>query len=98
MKTISNEEILDEFIGKTGTSEREAFNNRLIADLLVYKFKELREKKELSQKQLADKVGMKKEQISKIEKGVLNLTFDSGSKIASALGFYLSIDLQPIDK
>ena len=50
MKTISNEEILDEFIGKKGTSERKAFNNKLMFDLLVSKFIELRMKKKLSQK------------------------------------------------
>ena len=41
---------------------------------------------------------MKKKEISKLEKGALNLTIDSGSKIANALGFNLSVDLQPIDK
>ena len=90
MKTISNEEILDKFIGKKGTSDRETFDNRLMVDLLVCKFIELRMKKELSQKQLADKVGMKEEEISKIEKGALNLTMYSGGKIANALGFNLS--------
>ena len=98
MKTISNEEILDEFIGKKGTSERKTFNNKLMFDLLVSKFIELRMKKKLSQKQLAEKAGMKKKEISKLEKGALNLTIDSGSKIANALGFNLSVDLQPIDK
>ena len=90
MKTISNEEILDKFIGKKGTSDREAFDNRLTIDLLVSKFIELRMKKDLSRKQLAKKVGMKKEEISKLEKGALNLTIDNGSKIANALGFNLS--------
>lgn len=98
MKTISNEEILDKFIGKKGTSARETFNNRLMVDVLVSKFIELRMKKKLSQKQLAKKVGMKKKEIANLEKGTLNLTVDSCGKIANALGFNLTLDIQPIDK
>ena len=97
MKPISNEEILDYFIGKKGTSDRETFNNRLV-DVLVSKSVALRMKEKLSQKQLAEKVGMTKKEISNLEKGALNLSVPSYGKIANALGFTLSLDLQPIDK
>ncbi len=97
MKTINNKEILDEFIGKKGTKEREAFENELKADVLAYKFKELRKKKHLTQQQLAEKAGMGKEQISKIENGKFNLTLSSINKIAGALGSKLNFDLQPVE-
>ena len=58
MRTISNEQILDEFIGEKGTPERKAFESELRADILACKFKELRKKKQLTQKQLAEKAGM----------------------------------------
>ncbi|MCY4160631.1 MAG: helix-turn-helix transcriptional regulator [Flavobacteriaceae bacterium] len=97
MKTIPNDEILDEFIGKKGTAEREAFDNELRADVLAYKFKELRKKKRLTQKQLAEKAGMGKEQISKIENAKFNLTLSSINKISIALGAKLNFDLQPLE-
>ena len=97
MKTISNQQILDEFIGKKGTREREAFENELRADILAYKFKEFRKKKQLTQKQLAEKAGMGKEQISKIENGRFNLTLSSINRIADALDSRLNFDLQPIE-
>ncbi len=96
MKTITNEQILNEFIGKKGTTEREKFDNELKAEVLAYKFKELRIKKRLTQKQLADKAGMGKEQISKIENGKFNLTLSSMNKVAGALGSKLNFELQPI--
>ncbi len=98
MKTIPNEEILNEFIGKKGTSEREAFENELRADVLACKFKELRKKKSLTQSQLAEKAGMGKEQISRIENGKFNLTLSSINKIAFALGSKLNFDLHPLGK
>ena len=58
MRTISNEQILDEFIGEKGTPERKAFESELRADILACKFKKLRKKKQLTQKQLAEKAGM----------------------------------------
>ena len=94
MKIITHEELVDEFIGKKGTKEREAFENELKADVLAYKFKELRKKKHLTQQQLAEKAGMGKEQISKIENGKFNLTLSTMNKIASALGVQLNFDLQ----
>lgn len=97
MKTISNQQILDEFIGEKGTEEREAFESELRADILACRFKELRKKKRLTQKQLAEKAGMGKEQISKIENGRFNLTLSSINRIADALDSRLNFDLQPIE-
>ncbi len=95
MKTVSNEQILDEFIGEKGTAKRKAFENKLKAEVLAYKFKELRKEKYLTQEQLAEKAGMPKDQISEIEDGKFNLTLSSINKIANALGAKLNFDLQP---
>ena len=97
MKTITHKELVNKFIGGKGTAEREAFENELKADVLAYKFKELRKKKHLTQKQLAEKAGIGKEQISKIENGKFNLTLSSMNKIADALGSKLNFNLQPIE-
>ncbi len=96
MKTISHNEVLDRFIGEKGTEARIKFENELKADILAFKFKELRKKKHLTQSQLAEKLGMEKGQISKIENGKFNLTLATINKIAAALGAKVNFDLQPI--
>lgn len=96
MKTISHNEVLNRFIGEPGTAKRIEFENELKADILAYQFKELRKQKQLTQTELAEKTGMEKGQISKIENGKFNLTLSTINKIASALGAKISFDLQPI--
>lgn len=97
MKTITHEEILNEFIGEKGTLEREAFENKLKREVLAYKFKQLRKKKHLSQMQLGEKAGLKKSQIARIENGKADLTFSNMLKMANALDAKLNFDLQPIE-
>jgi len=96
MKTVTHEEMLTRFIGKPGTPERIEFENELKAEILAYRFKELRKKKHLTQSQLAEKLGMEKGQISKIENGKFNLTLSTINKIAAALGAKINFDLQPV--
>ncbi len=94
MKTISNNEILNEFIGKPNSIERISFENELKADVLAFKLKELRKKQKLTQSQLAERLGMEKGQISKIENGKFNLTLSTINRIASALGAKINFDIQ----
>ena len=95
-KTVSHEELLNRFIGEPGTENRIWFENELKAEILAQQFRELRKKKHLTQSQLADKLGLEKGQISKIENGKFNLTLATINKIASALGARVNFDLQPI--
>ena len=96
MKTVTHEEVLNRFIGKQGTPERTTFENELKAEILAYQFKELRKKKNLTQAQLAEKTGIEKGQISRIENGKYNLTLATINKIAAALGAKVNFDLQPV--
>ena len=96
MKTVSHDEVLDRFIGEKGTEKRTEFENELKAEILAYQFKELRKKKHLTQSQLAEKLGMEKGQISKIENGKFNLTLATINKIASALDARVNFILQPM--
>jgi HTH-type transcriptional regulator / antitoxin HipB len=84
--TTSHEELLDKHIGKQGTPQREEFEAELQADVIAYHLKQLRIKQQLTQQQLADLVGIDKTQISKIENGSRNLTIETITKIANALG------------
>ena len=96
MKTVSHEEVLNRFVGKQGTTERSEFENELNAEILAHLFKELRKKKQLTQSELAEKLGMEKGQISKIENGKFNLTLSTINKMALALGTRVNFDFQPI--
>ena len=96
MKTVSHEEVLNRFVGKQGTVERAEFENELNAEILAHQFKELRKKKQLTQSELAEKLGMEKGQISKIENGKFNLTLSTINKIALALDTRINFDFQPI--
>jgi len=96
MKTISHEEALNRIIGEQGTENRIRFENELKAEILAHKFKELRKKKHLTQSQLAEKLGMEKGQISKIENGKFNLTLTTINRIATALGAKVSFELQTV--
>jgi len=96
MKTVTHEEVLSRIIGEPGTPERTLFDNELKAEILAYQFKELRKKKNLTQEQLAEKTGIEKGQISRIENGKYNLTLATINKIAAALGAKVNFEIQPV--
>lgn len=96
MKTVTHEEVVTRFIGEPGTPERIEFYNELKAEILAYQFKELRKNKNLTQAQLAEKTGIEKGQISRIENGKYNLTLATITKIATALGAKVNFELQPV--
>jgi len=94
MKTVSHEEMLEKYIGKQGTSERNEYEAELQADVIAYHLKQLRINQQLTQQQLADLVGIDKTQISKIENGSRNLTIETITKIANALGAKVNFSIQ----
>ena len=96
MKTITHNELLNEIVGKKGTPDREKFEDELSADVLAYKIKKLRKEKHLTQTQLAEKIGVDKTQISKIENGKLNMTIQSINRILRALDARINFDIQPL--
>lgn len=96
MKTVTHEKVLIRIIGEPGTPERTTFDNELKAEILAYQFKELRKSKNLTQEQLAERTGIEKGQISRIENGKYNLTLATINKIATALGAKVNFDLQPV--
>ena len=90
-KSINAKELIAERYGKEGTKEREKFRE----DAFSYYFGEIikRRRKELnmSQEDLADKVGKKRPYISRIENGE-DIRLSNFALLANALG--LSIELK----
>ncbi len=67
--TKSFDELLDIQYGKIGTKKRDAFETKAQYFVISEMLKEARREANLTQKQLADKVGTKKSYISRLENG-----------------------------
>ena len=70
LKTAKNfDELLDCKYGTIGTNERDVFEEKAQYFVISEMLKEARKEANLTQEQLADKVGTKKSYISRIENG-----------------------------
>lgn len=82
---------LNERYGATGTTSRDAFEARAKAWYYAELLKEERKRQKLTQQQLADKIGKKREYISTIERGNSDMQMSTFLQIASALGLRFSL-------
>ncbi|MCF8214621.1 MAG: helix-turn-helix domain-containing protein [Chitinophagaceae bacterium] len=85
MKTYSLEHVKDKFIGAKGTPKRNVYENELRLDLLGEKIRQTRIKKNLTQEQLGQLVGVQKAQISKIENNFKDTRISTILKVFDAL-------------
>lgn len=84
---------LNERHGAPGTPSRDAFEARAKAWYYAELLKEERKRQKLTQQQLADKIGKKREYISTIERGNSDMQMSTFLQIASALGLRFSLVL-----
>lgn len=91
MKLYTSEEVLDEFIGKIGTPKRDKFEFDLQMDIIASKIREERKRQHLSQTELGEMIGVKKSQISKLEKGIGDMRLNTIIKVFKALNTNLKI-------
>lgn len=92
-KLTTAKELLDKEYGIEGTETREKFKEEAYTYYLSEILKSRRLELNLSQQELADKVGKKRPYISRVENGE-DLRLSNFVKIAEALS--LNFDLQPI--
>ena len=89
MKLTPLSEVVDRVWGKTGTPERDDMEARLKEELqashLGEAIREERLKQNLTQEELGQRVGVKKSQISRLEKGH-SITIPTLSRVFKALG------------
>ncbi|EPR66898.1 transcriptional regulator, XRE family protein [Cyclobacterium qasimii M12-11B] len=88
------EEAEDLLIGEKGTPEREEYEFELKLELIGDMIKTARKKRNLTQEQLGELVGVKKAQISRLENSTGNVTFETVMRILNALGAKLKFNLQ----
>jgi DNA-binding XRE family transcriptional regulator len=98
MKTYPFEEVKDKYLGKKGTSERDAYENELRLDLIGQAIKEARKERNLTQAQLGELVGVKKAQISKIENNLTDARFETILKVFRALNAKISFNVELLNQ
>lgn len=94
MKTKTLSQLEDKYIGAKGTPEREQYEKDL-ADLMIgYQIRDGRIKLDLTQEDLAERIGKKREFISRIENDGSNLTIKTLRDIVEkGLGGTLKIEV-----
>lgn len=98
MKTYSLEQITDKHIGKTGTKARDNFEHELRLDLLGEAIKQARKKRNLTQEQLGQLIGVQKAQISKIENSLTDARFETILKVFKALNAKINFNVELLDQ
>lgn len=101
MKLYTFEEVLDEQLGKKGTPRRDEHERRVEEAVHAYRIgeaiKRARESKNITQEQLGEMIGVKKAQISRIEKGS-NLTLATIRKVFNAMGMTTNLEVVGLGK
>ena len=98
LKLYSIDEITDEYIGKTGTPKRDAFEYELRLDIIGEAIKQARKERHLTQEELGRLVGVKKAQISKIENSLTDARFETIMKVFKALNAKINFNIELLDQ
>ncbi len=94
LKLYSFDELKDDTLGKVGTPERDAYEREVEEALYAYHIgeaiKKARLQQNLTQEELGEKIGVKKAQISRLERGY-SITIPTMSRIFKALGIATAV-------
>ena len=85
VKTYSLSQMKDKYIGKIGTTERDAYEYELRMDVLGKMIKAARQERKLTQEELGLLVGVQRAQISKLESSANSATIDTIIRVFGAL-------------
>ena len=85
-KLPTTNQLLDEKYGLNGTEEREEFNAKAIAWYYGSLLRERRKELNLTQKEVAEKIGREQTYIARIEGGKADMQISSFFRIAAVLG------------
>lgn len=90
MKFPVLDEIKDRHTGKTGTAHRDEYDAELQSHLIGEAIKKARKSQNMTQEELAQKIGVQRSQVSKIESG-RNLTLSTVARVFKAMGMEASL-------
>lgn len=95
MNTRTLDQIKNDYYGKVGTPERDRLERDLEALRIGFKLRNAREKKEMTQTELANRINKKRTFISKVETDGENITLKTLFDIVErGLGGHLKIEVQ----
>ncbi len=97
MKFYTEDEALDKVLGEKGTSLRNQYESDMNTFLMGEAIKKARQSKNLTQEELGALIGVKKSQVSRIEKGN-NITFATIAKVFRAMGISANFEMAGIGK
>lgn len=93
------EDLLDDFYGKVGTPERDEHEKEVAEAVQAYKIgeaiKEARLRQQLTQEQLGERIGVKKAQISRLERGH-SVSLPTIARVFGALGVPVHLSFEGI--
>jgi ribosome-binding protein aMBF1 (putative translation factor) len=92
-KLHNTSKMLDEKYGKRGTESRDDFQKKVIACHYGEMLKDRRKELHLTQEGLAEKIGLKRSYIARIEKGETDMQMSSFIRLAEALGMKFSLSV-----
>jgi DNA-binding XRE family transcriptional regulator len=98
MKTMTLDELKDQYLGVRGTPERDTYELELKVEVLGEMIKKLRKEHHLTQEELGRMVGVNKSQISKLERNTKNVTIATILKIFKALKTNVKFSLKRMDE
>ena len=92
MKIYSQAEMLDRTLGSKGTPERDEYEAKVDDYMVGLAIRRARESKNLTQKQLGERIGVQRARICSIERGA-NLRLSTIRRIFSALEMEVKLDI-----
>jgi len=90
-KLKTADELFDERYGKPGTKSRMDFENKALAWYYGEVLRDKRKDLKITQKQLAEKIGKKREYVSMLEKGETDMQLSTFFTITQALGLRFTL-------
>lgn len=97
MKRYTLEQTKDDLIGKIGTSERDQYEFELKLELIGDMIQEARKRRNMTQQQLGELIGVKKAQISRLENNTGNVTIETILKVFNALEAEVNFNVKMLD-
>jgi len=98
MNVYTLDQVKDEMIGKPGTTARDDYEFELSLELPGETIRQTRLKRNLTQEQLGQLVGVQKAQISKLEKNANNVTVDTILRVFHAMRAKVNFRIELLNK
>lgn len=93
MTLTSIDDLTDEIIGQKNTPERDIFENDLRIDIIGSLIREAREKRNMTQGELGELLGIHKAQISKLENNTKDVKIGTIIRVLEALNAKIKLSV-----